>query len=131
MLEPLRQYAQEHLTASGSAEQVRRRHAEHYVTFAERAELHLTDPDQAVWLELLEQEHDNLRAVLQWSRLEHGDAELGLRLAAAVSQFWWVRGHLAEPRRWMDGVLEATRDSEHSILDRPRKGPRERRTIGH
>jgi tetratricopeptide (TPR) repeat protein len=30
---------------------------------------------------------------------------LGLRLAASLWEFWWVRGHLSEGRRWLDEAL--------------------------
>jgi len=34
-----------------------------------------------------------------------GDAEIGLRLAAALWQFWWLRGHIAEGRRWLEQAI--------------------------
>jgi tetratricopeptide (TPR) repeat protein len=52
---------------------------------------------------VLEREHDNLRAALTWS-LEEGN-ELGKRVAANLWQFWEVRGHLSEGRRWLAAVL--------------------------
>jgi hypothetical protein len=39
-------------------------------------------------------EHDNLRAVLDWS--EAGDPLLCLRIATAWAPFWLIRGHFAE-----------------------------------
>jgi non-specific serine/threonine protein kinase len=107
MLETLRAYARERLAASGGEKWSARRHAEYYLALAERAEPELTGREQQVWLERLEQEHDNLRAMLRWS-LEAGDAELGLRLAGASGRFWWARGHLGEGRRWLEGLLAAT-----------------------
>ena len=40
------------------------------------------------------------------------DLDLRLRLAAAVSHFWLVRGHLAEGRAWLSETLELARGSE-------------------
>jgi predicted ATPase len=110
MLDVLRQYAQERFATSGAAQQTARRHAEYYLGLAERADPELTGPAQQVWLRRLEQEHENLRAVLQRS-LEGGDVEEGLLLAAALGRFWWAHGHFSEGRRWLEGVLPAARMS--------------------
>ena len=105
MLETIREYAAERLENSGEAEQVRRRHAEHFLALAEIAEPHLRR-DSAAWLERLEREHDNLRAALD--QLEAaGEREQALRLAGAVSRFWYQRGHLAEGQRRLESALAA------------------------
>jgi tetratricopeptide (TPR) repeat protein len=104
LLELLRQYGQERLAASASAEAVRRRHAMVFQDLVETAESKLAGPEEAIWLEWLEWEHDNLRAALQWC-LEAREAELGLRLAGAAWRFWLVRGYLSEGSRWLAAVL--------------------------
>jgi predicted ATPase/DNA-binding SARP family transcriptional activator len=100
MLETIREYALEQLAGDDGAADVRRRHAEHFLKLAE------TEPifNQAAWLAQLDVERDNLRAALAWS-VEAGEAGLGLRLAASLWEFWWIRGHLAEGRRWLDEAL--------------------------
>ena len=103
MLEPVQQYAQERLEEWGEAEVVRRRHAALFLALAEQAEPELLGREQSEWLKRLETEHDNLRAALGWS-LGRGD-ELGLRLAGALSRFWYVRGYLSEGRRWLEQGL--------------------------
>jgi predicted ATPase/Tfp pilus assembly protein PilF len=104
MLETIREYALERLIESGDAELLQQQHARYFVTLAEMAEPELSGPQQTGWLERLEQEHDNLRAVLIWA-LEGGDATLGVRLAGALVRFWQTRGHLSEGRRWFDALL--------------------------
>ena len=101
MLETIREYALEQLEADSEAADVKRRHFEHFLGLSE------TDPvsNQAAFLAQLDAERDNLRAALAWCR-EAGEAGLGLRLAGALWEFWWVRGHLAEGRRWLDEALE-------------------------
>ena len=51
-----------------------------------------------------EREHDNYSAALAFAA-ETGSTELRFRLAAAVSHFWLVRGHLAEGRAWLEETL--------------------------
>lgn len=104
-LEPIRQYARERLEESEESEAIQRRHAEFFLALAEEAEPEVEGPQQAAWLERLEAEHDNLRAALSWS-LERGEeAELGLRVAGALGQFWYLRGYLGEGRRWLEEAL--------------------------
>ena len=105
MLEPVRQYARERLEESGETEASQRRHAEFFLALAEEAEPAVEGPQQAAWLERLEEEHDNLRAALSWS-LERGeDGELGLRMGAALGEFWFFRGYFGEGRRWLEEAL--------------------------
>ena len=105
MLEPVRQYAREKLDEGGEGGQTRRRHAEYHLALAERAKPELNGPAQAVWLDRLEAEPDNLRAAIGWS-LGRGDPEVALRLVAALWWFWYKRGHLTEGRRWLEEALE-------------------------
>jgi predicted ATPase len=105
VLQTIRQYAAERLGESGEAEAVGRRHADFFLSLAEEAEPALAGPEQAVWMERLEYEHDNLRAALGWFE-ERGDAERGLRLAAAPLRFWWLHGHLSEWRTNLETLLD-------------------------
>jgi len=104
MLETIREYAQERLAESEDANVVGRRHAEYFRDLAVKAEPALNGPEQGIWLQRLEREHDNLRAALRWS-LGQGEANLGLRMAGALHHFWRVRSHLTEGRRWLNEVL--------------------------
>jgi predicted ATPase/transcriptional regulator with XRE-family HTH domain/Tfp pilus assembly protein PilF len=103
-LETIREFAQEQLTAGDEEEALRRAHATYYLALAEQAVPELRGPEQADWLERLEQEHDNLRAALRWSR-EGGELTLGLRLATALWLFWEIRGHAELGRRWLEDAL--------------------------
>lgn len=104
MLETIREYAQERLAESEDAHVVGRRHAEYFRDLAVKAEPALNGPEQRIWLQRLEREHDNLRAALRWS-LGQGEANLGLRMAGALHHFWRVRSYLSEGRRWLEEVL--------------------------
>jgi predicted ATPase/class 3 adenylate cyclase/Tfp pilus assembly protein PilF len=109
MLETIREYALDQLRATGELEAAQRRLADVLVALAERAEPELTGPEQVTWLDRLEQEHDNLRAVLQWCA-ETGARELSLRLGGALWRFWSTRGYLGEGLRWLDAALALAPD---------------------
>jgi len=83
MLATTRAYALNRLRAAGEEAWMRRVHADHYLTFAERAAGALTGPEQAAWFMRIEQEYANLRAALQWI-WEAYDVARGLRLAGAL-----------------------------------------------
>ena len=109
LLETLRQYARQRLAAGAGAGAGRRygRHAAHYLALAEEAEprtLGASNPDAPAQLARLEAEHDNLRAALRWWAAR-GRAAPGLRLAGALTQFWYRGGHLTEGRAWLATFL--------------------------
>jgi predicted ATPase/class 3 adenylate cyclase len=114
MLETIREFAAERLTQDDDVDGARRRHAEHYVAFAEVAGEQLAGPAQLAALDRLETEHDNLRAALSWllenpaadSAGQHDRSLLGLRLVQALSAFWYQRGHATEGRRWLQRAMD-------------------------
>lgn len=106
LLEIMRLYAREQLKESGEEEATWARHAAYYLEIAETAESKLHTLEQAVWLDRLEQEHDNLRAALRWA-LDQGESTTGLRIAGALARFWAVRGYATEGRRWLEDLLAA------------------------
>ncbi len=58
---------------------------------------HLTGPDQAAWLDRLDQELGNPRAAIATCQAQPDpDPSPGLRLAASLRVYWLVRGHAAE-----------------------------------
>jgi predicted ATPase/class 3 adenylate cyclase len=103
MLETIVEYASERLHALGETEELRRRHAEHFVAFAEEAHPHLAlEPRE--WVERLEQEHDNFRAALD-SLEATGEDEGTQQLAGALWPFWYIRGHAAEGGRRLESAI--------------------------
>jgi tetratricopeptide (TPR) repeat protein len=103
MLETIREYARERLAEAGELERAQERHLASYLALAEAAEPLLSTSDQRVWLDRLEQDHDNLRAALAWA-VDH-DPEGALRLSGALADFWRTRGHLSEGRHWIERAL--------------------------
>jgi len=94
MLEVVREFAREALTESGEANVVNQRHAEYYCALGEAAEPQLEAAQSADWLNRLENDHDNLRAALNWAAENY--STLGQRLAGAIWRFWWLHGHIRE-----------------------------------
>lgn len=113
MLEPVRHYALEKLAEAGEEEQAHERYARYYEALAQRAEPELRGPDQAQWLNLLEEENSNLRAVLAWTTRNRSE-ELGLRIATSLRRFWSVRGYLEEGHRWLETALASCPASDPS-----------------
>jgi predicted ATPase len=110
LLEPVRQYAMQHLVASGERAAVAAPHAAFYTALAEHASQALQGPAQVEWLARLDREQGNLRATLQWAT-ERGDAEDALRLAAALVPFWEIHGQITEGRRWLQQALALPADA--------------------
>jgi predicted ATPase len=104
MLETVREYAAEGLEQSREAEELRRRHAEHFLALAESAASKVVGPEQPRWLTRLTEDQGNLRAALGWS-FAAGDASIGTRLVLALRDFWHLRTQVAEAGRWYEQAL--------------------------
>jgi non-specific serine/threonine protein kinase len=105
LLETVRQYGREKLAAAGEAPWLRDGHLGWYLALARRAEPGMGTPEREGWLELLEVELENLRTALHWSGIAEERQEVGLRLAAAIEDFWYMRGYASEGRRWLEDLL--------------------------
>ena len=99
MLETIREYGSEQLSAHSEAAAIGERHAAYYLALAEETASALTGPQAANGLARLDDEHDNLRAALRWAR-DRGDRVTARQLAGALWRFWAQRGHLSEGRQW-------------------------------
>ncbi len=125
MLETIREYALEMLDANGEERLIRHAHAVYYMKLAEESEQELVGPQQATWLERLEQEHDNIRAALDWSLQQDESAietqrrvEIALRLTGALRRFWQMHGHLNEGQTFTEKALLASKGIQVSVQAR-------------
>jgi non-specific serine/threonine protein kinase len=105
MLETIREFGLERLAASGQEAEVRSRHADWCLAFAERAGPQVKGPDAAFWLDALERELANVRAALIWLQDQRDGARLA-RLAGALWRFWHEHAHYSEGRHWLAAALE-------------------------
>jgi non-specific serine/threonine protein kinase len=117
MLEAIHEYAQEHLEQCGEQEMIRSRHASYYLSLAEAAESELRGAPSSVWLDRLEQEHDNLRAAMQWA-LATANPQLALRLGLALERYLDIRGHVNEGQRWLESALSLPAPVEPALRAR-------------
>src|SRR4029079_163505 len=81
-----------------------RRHAAASLALAEEASPHFASADQKRWLDVIELEHDNMRAALEWT-ISRGQADEALRMVFALWRFWQRRGHLPEGAHWCERAL--------------------------
>ncbi|NLF15337.1 MAG: tetratricopeptide repeat protein [Anaerolineaceae bacterium] len=103
--EVARQYAYARLVEAGEEARVRNRHLAFFCRLAEALEPDLLGKMPAGAAASMMREHDNLRAALEWSTQEGGDAQLGLQLAAALPGYWELSGLAAEERNWLRRLL--------------------------
>lgn len=89
MLETIREHAQARLTASGRADKLVRRHAEHFVAAAVVADRDLRTPGEADAGHRLDEILPELRAAHHWARAH--DFELAVQLSAALHLFAQTR----------------------------------------
>jgi predicted ATPase/DNA-binding CsgD family transcriptional regulator len=106
LLETVRHYAAQKLAQEGEEveKRTRNRHLDYFVQWAEAGAPYLMGRQQTKWLEKFENEHDNLRAAIEWSHSAERGQE-GLRLTAACSRFWSFRSYYSEGRTRLTAAL--------------------------
>ena len=106
LLDTIRAYAAERLEASGDADRIRGRHRDWYLALVARAARELSGDEQRRWLDRLETEHDDIRAVLDRA-VAAPDPPVAIGVAFDMWRFWQKHGHLAEARRRLEAMEEA------------------------
>ena len=114
MLETVRDFAAEQLGGLPEHEEVRDAHAAVFWDLAKDLARPPSSPGRA-GLDLLELEHDNFRAALDWYR--ETDPAMGLRLANRLTGFWSVRGHFSEGRRQLGDLLDRVPSEDPERVD--------------
>jgi predicted ATPase/class 3 adenylate cyclase len=109
MLETIREFALERLAASGEGTRVRERHARWAARRAETLAAELYGHQQITALARLEQEHENIRAALDW--LSEHRRDRALNLAASLWSFWRMHSHLSEGRGYLERLLASAGDA--------------------
>jgi predicted ATPase/class 3 adenylate cyclase len=109
MLETIRELAAERLAETGTAEDTRRGHAEHYLRFADGLGLSMEsiESGNAQQHRPALAELANFRVALAWAR--DADPLLGLRLATALENLWLTQNP-REGLRWFDELTGSVRE---------------------
>ena len=103
MLETVREFAAEQLAGIPEAAGIQASHASAFRSVADDLDRPPCWPARA-GLDLIELEHDNFRAALDWYQAE--DPAAALRLANSLTAFWSARGHFSEGRRRLGNLIE-------------------------
>jgi predicted ATPase/DNA-binding SARP family transcriptional activator len=106
LLETIREYATERLSASGETGHLRDRHAAWVLALAEQAEPELAHTGRPDAFRRLAVEDGNLRAALSW--LQETDSAAALRLAGLLWRYWFRSGRLAEGLQALHRAVNAT-----------------------
>ncbi|HEX2084961.1 MAG TPA: hypothetical protein VHF89_04710, partial [Solirubrobacteraceae bacterium] len=122
LLETVRQYGAEQLTAAGAVERYRERHARHFLAFAESNAPHLFGgEDEPGLVARMALDHDNLRAASAWAAGDPARVEEALRFGDSL--FWYHYGAsyrlgsglFTEARQYIAAALARVGDA-HPLL---------------
>ncbi|MEO5953017.1 MAG: tetratricopeptide repeat protein [Chloroflexia bacterium] len=123
MLETVREYANEQLSASGEVEIIRKMHAAYFLSLAEMAKPGPMNQEGLVWLDKLKPEQDNFRAAQSWfmeGKENSADVQL-LRMLQALQHYWERRTQPSEFLGWLErGLAQAVVDNPLRIWARKR-----------
>jgi non-specific serine/threonine protein kinase len=106
MVEAVRMFATARLENAGEADEVRRRHAEHFAALAKDSENALVGAGAADRKARLEAVVTDLSAMLHWAA-DTGNVDLGLEVSAALWRWWLASGRLTVGRSWLTRFLAA------------------------
>ncbi|WP_405460937.1 regulator [Streptomyces sp. NBC_00101] len=112
LLDTVREYGAQWLSATGDAERLRRRHRDWFLGLATMCELDWFSPRQEEVAARVESELPNIRRAMEFSMESVDEVHLAQYLAGTLWYFWAGCGRLAEGRYWLEHVLdeEATHD---------------------
>ncbi len=113
MLETVRQYARELLTASPDLVPSQAEHLKFYAQLGAAAKVGLRTPEQVKWRRSFELDMDNVRAAIDWALEDGDDALTAATIACDVFPYWFEAGHFSEASAY----LERTRMSLGQVDD--------------
>ena len=116
LLESVKQYAWHKALGHGETRALQERFYGWCLGLITEAAPHLKSSSQLVLLDRLEAEHDNFNAALDWALQAAPNRPLaGLRLAAALGWFWYLRGSWSAARSWLEEALAQAGQAAHPV----------------
>jgi predicted ATPase/DNA-binding CsgD family transcriptional regulator len=116
MLQTIREYALEQLTAVGETEAAYRGLADWFLLLHQQIAASAATEGEEHLLSVLHAEVDNLRLLLAWT-VQH-DPVLGMLIHGRFARFWQLGGLLGEGRRWSERLLAQGADAPAEVRAR-------------
>jgi predicted ATPase/class 3 adenylate cyclase/DNA-binding CsgD family transcriptional regulator len=113
LLETIRHFALERLTAAGESEALRNRHRDALLVLAEEIEPRLLSQRQLEAVALLDAEAANLHGAIDWAA--ETEPELALRFCVALTFWWRQHGLFADGEAAFRRALEAAPETQSSL----------------
>ncbi len=107
LLETMRQFAWEQLTASHEVDAARDAHLAWCLRLAPEAEPRLKGPEQRQWLDKLDEEYEHLAGAMAWALSSSLRLEQAAMLATALARFWQARSRMNDGWYWLERCLQA------------------------
>jgi predicted ATPase/class 3 adenylate cyclase len=115
MLHVIREFVAEKLATRADAAELALRHATWMLGLAEAAEPHLRSRDLRTWQNRLRDEQENLRSAFRWA-IDGQHAEIGLRTAGAIWDYWHYWAELREGVQWLEALLAVPAALEPNLV---------------
>lgn len=117
LLETIREFATDQLTAAGETDLLQRRRLAWCLALARQTALTLFTAGDSVSLQLLADEDANFNAALGWAFGPGRPLSLasGLELAAALADYWYLSGRLSEGRDWLTRAVHLSAEQPGTI----------------
>lgn len=105
LLDTVREYGADWLSALGDFDDLRRRHRDHYLGLARQFDAEWFGSDQVAWQARMATELPNLRAALDYSFGARAEHPVGLDLAGRLAYLWVAGGFVSEGRHHLQRAL--------------------------
>jgi predicted ATPase/class 3 adenylate cyclase len=116
MLETIREYASGKLAENAEEKDATARaHCDYFFAFAKQARDGMRGAEQGEWIQRIEPELDNIRAAIALSLSGAVDAFLAVKIIAALTAFWLLRGYATEVRAMLRTALALPAIQESSL----------------
>jgi predicted ATPase/DNA-binding winged helix-turn-helix (wHTH) protein len=111
LLDTTRAYAREDSLGEDELSELYARHATYYRKWLEQTAIEWPTLTSAAERALRQADLANVRSALEWCFSDDGQTEIGIKLASAAVQVFWVMSLLSESHSWAERALMAMDDA--------------------